>query len=175
MSPGQYNFGESRELFRIMEAEVGKALLKKELTVGLGESCTGGLVGHLITQVAGSSDYFRGGIIAYSNQAKMRLLGVASETLEHHGAVSEETAIEMARGARAALKADLGISVTGVAGPGGGTPEKPVGLTWIGFSSTEDEFAERFVWEGTREENKSASAQAALTVLLGQITGPIDG
>lgn len=157
-----------------MQVEVGKALLNKGITLAVGESCTGGLVGHLITQVPGSSDYFRGGIIAYSNQAKMRLLQVAAETLDQYGAVSRETAIEMARGARSALAADVGLSVTGIAGPGGGTPEKPVGLTWIGFSSAEEELAERFVWKSTRSENKAASANAALSVLLRQLATSSD-
>lgn len=154
-----------------MEAEVGKALLRRGLTLALGESCTGGLVGHRITQVAGSSDYFLGGIIAYSNAAKMRLLQVQPETLDVHGAVSRETAIEMARGARIALGADVGLSVTGIAGPGGGTPDKPVGLTWVGFSNAEVELAERFVWDDTRQQNKSASAHAALSLLLDQLGG----
>src|SRR3989304_4718180 len=110
-----------------LEEVVGKLLTERKMTLALGESCTGGLVAHRLTNVPGSSSYVLGGIIAYSNEAKERLLGVRHETLEEHGAVSAETAIEMARGARATLGADVGLSVTGIAGPGGGAPGKPAG------------------------------------------------
>ena len=111
-----------------LEVIVGQLLLQHKLTVALAESCTGGLVGHRITDVPGSSAYLLGGIVAYSYDAKELLLGVKHNTLYDHGAVSAETAVEMARGARRALGADIGISVTGIAGPGGGLPGKPVGL-----------------------------------------------
>jgi PncC family amidohydrolase len=148
-----------------LEAVVGILLMERELTVALGESCTGGLVVHRLTNVPGSSSYVLGGIVAYSNEAKERLLGVRHETLEEHGAVSGETAIEMARGARAALGADVGLGVTGIAGPGGGTLEKPVGLVYVALSAVDAERVERFMWKEDRVKNKALSAEAALVML----------
>lgn len=148
-----------------LEEVVGKLLIKKRLTVGLGESCTGGLLGHRLTNVAGSSEYFLGGIVAYSYDAKERLLGVIHNTLYEYGAVSPETALEMARGARKLLSADIGISVTGIAGPGGGMPGKPVGLVYIALSARDRDRVERFVWDQDREGNKRLSADAALSML----------
>jgi nicotinamide-nucleotide amidase len=113
----------SREALEVM---IGQLLQKHRLTLATAESCTGGLIGHRLTDVPGSSDYFLGGIIAYSNEIKERLLGVQLETLQAHGAVSAETAIEMARASRV-LGADVAVSVTGIAGPGGGTADKPSG------------------------------------------------
>jgi PncC family amidohydrolase len=149
-----------------LEIEVGSALRQKGWTLALGESCTGGLVAHRITEVAGSSEYFLGGVVAYSNPVKHGLLQVPEQTLERHGAVSEETARQMARGARAVLRADVGLSVTGIAGPGGGTTEKPVGLTVLAVSTPAGEWIERHVWNGDRQANKQASAEAALRLLL---------
>jgi PncC family amidohydrolase len=149
-----------------LEALVGKTLQGHKLTLAVGESCTGGLVGHTITNMPGSSEYFLGGIIAYSYEAKERLLSVSHQTLYEHGAVSKETAVEMARGARIALGADIGLSVTGISGPGGGTPEKAVGLTWVAVSSRQGEQAEQHQWDGDRESNKLQSAEAALSLLL---------
>jgi nicotinamide-nucleotide amidase len=148
-----------------IERRVGEKLLRHRYTLSLGESCTGGLIGHRLTDVPGSSEYFLGGIIAYSYEAKERLLGVRHDTLYQHGAVSEETAQEMARGARHALGADIGLAVTGIAGPGGGLPGKPVGLTWIALSSRDLETARQFVWRGDREANKQESSEAALGML----------
>lgn len=150
----------------LLEVEVGEALRRLRWTLATAESCTGGLVGHLITQVAGSSDYFRGGVVAYANEGKHRVLGVRADTLEQHGAVSRETALEMARGARTLLEADIAVSVTGIAGPGGGSPDKPVGTTWIAVSCRNAETAEHFVWQGDRQAVKAQSAQAALRLLL---------
>ncbi len=149
-----------------LEVQVGSALRQKGWTLALGESCTGGLVAHRITEVAGSSEYFLGGVVAYSNPVKHGLLQVPEQTLERHGAVSEETARQMARGARAVLRADVGLSVTGIAGPGGGTTEKPVGLTVLAVSTPAGEWIERHVWTGDRHANKQASAEAALRLLL---------
>ena len=149
-----------------LEVRVGQALRARRLTLALAESCTGGLIGHRLTNVAGSSDYFLGGIVAYAYEAKERLLGVHHETLYQHGAVSRETAIEMARGARVALGADVGVSVTGIAGPAGGLPDKPVGLTWVAVSTRDGERAEQFLWKGDRLANKEQSAEAALLLLL---------
>ena len=154
-----------------LEALVGKTLQARKWTLAVGESCTGGLVGHTITNVPGSSDYFLGGIIAYSYEAKERLLGVSHQTLYEHGAVSKETAVEMARGARSALGADIGLSVTGILGPGGGTPEKAVGLTWVAVSSRRGERAEQHQWDGDRESNKLQSVEATLSLLLKVVQG----
>ena len=115
-----------------LEAQIGEILQQRGLKLALAESCTGGLVGNRITDVAGSSEYFMGGVISYAYQAKVDLLGVSWETLNSRGAVSQEVVIEMARGARTALKADIAVSISGVAGPAGGSAEKPVGATWIG-------------------------------------------
>jgi PncC family amidohydrolase len=144
---------------------VGHLLLKGKLTLATAESCTGGLIGHRLTEVPGSSEYFLGGIIAYSNVIKERLLGVKPETLERHGAVSAETAGEMARGARRVLGADVAVSVTGIAGPGGGTIDKPNGLTYIALATATYERVECFVWDKDRTGNKWASSQAALQML----------
>ncbi len=149
-----------------LEVRIGQALRRRGWTLSLAESCTGGLVSHRVTNVAGSSDYYRGGIVSYANQAKVGLLGVRPETLAAHGAVSRETALEMAAGARQALAADVGLSVTGIAGPGGGSPDKPVGLTWIAVNTPEGQTAERQVWSGDRESVKCQSAEAALVLLL---------
>ena len=148
------------------EIKIGKLLTAKKLTLALAESCTGGLVGHRLTEVPGSSTYFLGGIVAYAYDAKERLLGVTHDTLYRHGAVSAKAALEMARGARHALGADLGLSVTGIAGPTGGTPDKPVGLTYVALSARRDERWAQHVWEGDRSENKALSAEAALDLLL---------
>lgn len=148
------------------EARVRAVLTEMGKTLATAESCTGGLLGDRITGVAGSSAYYLGGVIAYANDVKENLLGVSKETMIAHGAVSEETALEMARGARKALQADYGLSVTGIAGPGGGSPEKPVGLTWVAVSGPEGDRAERFVYPGDREENKHAAVDSVLELLL---------
>lgn len=144
---------------------VGELLRARQLTLATAESCTGGLVGHRLTDVPGSSDYYVGGVISYANRVKQQLLGVQPETLVHHGAVSQACALEMARGVRHLLQADIGLSVTGIAGPTGGTPEKPVGLVYIALAATDQELCRRFVWDGDRAENKARSAQAALELL----------
>jgi PncC family amidohydrolase len=149
-----------------LEIRVGEALQKKGWKLAVAESCTGGLLGHRITSVPGSSDYFLGGIIAYSNIAKGRLLDVRSSTLANHGAVSRETSLEMARGVCRAMGADVSVSVTGIAGPSGGTTEKPVGLAWIAACSPQGEWSERYIWSGDRAQNKEHSATAALALVL---------
>ena len=148
------------------EAKVGSALNRRGWTLALGESCTGGLIAHRITEIPGSSEYFLGGVVAYSNPIKESLLNVQPETLEAMGAVSEETAREMARGAREVMRAAVGVSVTGIAGPGGATEGKPVGLTFISVITPDGEWVERHVFEGDRHANKQASAEAALKLLL---------
>jgi PncC family amidohydrolase len=121
--------------------------------------------------VPGSSEYFRGGIVAYAYEAKVALLDVSWDTLRTYGAVSKETVIEMARGARVAVGADIAISVSGIAGPGGGLPGKPVGTTWIGLSTTAGDWARKFVWDGDRLQNKALSANAALELLKDYLEG----
>ena len=148
------------------EITVGRLLLKRHLTLATAESCTGGLIGHRLTNVPGSSDYFLGGIIAYANEVKERVLSVSQQTLETHGAVSAETAIEMARGARRILDTDVAVSATGIAGPGGGTLDKPVGLVYIALAAPDFERVERFVWNQDREGNKWESSEAALRLVL---------
>lgn len=135
------------------------------MSLSLAESCTGGLVGDHITDIPGSSDYFRGGVMAYSDQVKQDLLGVHAETLLHFGAVSALCAAEMAQGVRRLLKTDLSVSVTGIAGPAGGSVEKPVGLTYFHLSAPDAEIGRREVWAGDRRANKEESALAALQML----------
>jgi len=149
-----------------LESIVGELVRSQELTLSVAESCTGGLLGHRLTNAPGSSDYFIGGVVAYSYEAKERVLGVRHNTLYDHGAVSEQTALEMARGARRLFGTDLALSVTGIAGPGGGMPDKPVGLVYIAISTWDQVACHQFLWEGDREENKADSAQAALELLV---------
>ncbi len=149
-----------------LEVKLGELLRQRGWRLAVAESCTGGLVGHRITNVAGASTYYMGSITAYAYEAKVRLLGVHWETLEQYGAVSRETVLEMARGVRLALAADIGVAVSGIAGPGGGTPGKPVGLTCIGLSSPLHELDWSFVWSGDRLQNKEQSAEAVLRVLV---------
>lgn len=156
-----------------LELQIGGLLRERALKLAIAESCTGGLIGDRITNVAGSSEYFLGGVVAYAYEAKVVLLGVSWETLNAKGAVSQETALEMARGARRVLTSDIAVSVTGIAGPGGGTPEKPVGTTWIGLASKEGEWAKRFQFAGDRQQNKISSANAALQMLLDYLEGSL--
>jgi len=153
-----------------LAAAVGEVLRARRWKLALAESCTGGLVGHLVTNVAGSSGYFVGGVIAYSNEAKEQLLGVPRDTLARHGAVSEPAAREMAHGARRLLGADVALSVTGIAGPGGGSPDKPVGLVYVALDVADRQECRRFVWGGDREQNKAHSARAALEMLRDYLT-----
>ncbi len=149
-----------------LEEKVGALLRARGLTLATAESCTGGLLGHMITNVPGSSDYFLGGVVAYSNAAKERLLGVRAETLAKEGAVSAAVALEMARGARRLFDSDLALATTGIAGPGGGTEEKPVGLVYIALVAPTRELCERHIWQGERVENKRRTAERALKLLL---------
>lgn len=150
-----------------LEARVGELMMARNWTLGTAESCTGGLVMHRLTNVAGSSAYVLGGVVAYSNQVKQSQLQVRQGTLMAYGAVSEQVAEEMATGLRALLHVDVAISITGIAGPGGGTAEKPVGLTYIGVAGPNDVLVVRqHVWNGDREAVKAASAEAALALVL---------
>ena len=154
-----------------LEETVGTLLRERGLTVATAESCTGGLVAHRLTNVPGSSAYVRGGVVAYANDAKQRLLGVASTTLASHGAVSEEAAAEMAAGARQSLGADIAVSTTGIAGPDGGTPEKPVGTVCLGLSSADETLAARYQFWGTRDWVKLLASQVALEWIRRHILG----
>ena len=149
-----------------IEARIGPLLRTRRFKLAVAESCTGGLVANRITDVAGSSDYFNGGVVSYAYEAKAGILGVSWDTLNAHGAVSAETVLEMARGARRVLNADLAVAISGIAGPGGGSPEKPVGTTYIGLSAPDGEWAYNRQFGGDRRANKESSAQAALEVLL---------
>jgi PncC family amidohydrolase len=140
-------------------------LRAQDLTVGLAESSTGGLVGHRITQISGSSDYFVGSIVPYARQVQVRLAGVSEATLAEHGVVGGPVAREMARGAREQLRADVGVSVTGIASPHTGRSRKPIGLTYIALSAADLEACERYVFHGDRAANKWASSEAALDLL----------
>jgi nicotinamide-nucleotide amidase len=145
-----------------MEEVVGSLLLARQQTLALAESCTGGYISHRITRVAGSSAYYYGGAVTYSDEAKVLFLGVRQETLDQHGAVSRETALEMSRGVRERTRASLGLSVTGIAGPAGGSPGKPVGTVWISVANEYTHEARRFLFHGDREQIILASSQAAL-------------
>jgi PncC family amidohydrolase len=153
--------------------QVGNLLHERGLKLVLAESCTGGLLGSRVTDVPGSSEYFLGGVIAYAYEAKADVLGVSWNTLNTKGAVSRETVLEMARGARNVLKGDIALSVSGIAGPGGGTPEKPVGTTWIGLVADDGERAVLFQFSADREGNKVLAVDAALTLLLEYLQGKI--
>ncbi|GAB1469734.1 hypothetical protein MASR2M66_06110 [Chloroflexota bacterium] len=154
-----------------LENQLHAILTSRRLTLAAAESCTGGLVASRITDVAGSSLYFMGGIVAYSYEAKASLLGVSWDTLNGKGAVSRETVIEMAQGARKVFDVDIAVSVSGIAGPGGGTPDKPVGTVWIGLSASSRDEARHFAWEGDRIHNKHLSSEAALQFILDYLEG----
>ena len=157
----------------MLEEILRESMRARGLTLATAESCTGGLVSDRITNVSGSSEYFPGGVVAYSYEAKASLLGVSWDTLNAHGAVSEETVLEMARGARKLFNADIGISVSGIAGPTGGLPEKPVGTTWFGLSANSGEWARHFIWDGDRKQNKHHSSEAALQFVLDYLEGKL--
>ena len=147
-----------------LEDVVGGLLDAGRLTLATAESCTGGLIGHRLTNVAGSSAYYPGGVVAYDNTVKVGLLSVAEPVLAAHGAVGEETARAMAEGVRARLGADLGLATTGIAGPGGGTPKKPVGLAYLALATDSGTQVRRVMFPWDRVGNKEAIAQAALTM-----------
>ncbi|MBV6464798.1 MAG: Nicotinamide-nucleotide amidohydrolase PncC [Anaerolineales bacterium] len=149
-----------------LESLLGQLLRERGWKLATAESCTGGLIADRITDTPGSSEYFLGGFVSYAYEAKVASLGVSWDTLQRYGAVSRETVLEMARGARNALGADVAISVSGIAGPGGGLPQKPVGTTWIGLVTPEGEQAEVFYWKGDRRENKVLSAEQAIKMAI---------
>jgi PncC family amidohydrolase len=150
-----------------LEQQVGERLRAHSWTISTAESCTGGLILHRLTNISGSSDYVLGGVVSYSNAIKEAILGVSRSTLIEFGAVSEQTARAMVTNVRAMFGSDIALSVTGIAGPGGGTAEKPVGLTYIGLAGPNGLVKiQRYVWEFDREGNKNASAEAALQMVL---------
>jgi PncC family amidohydrolase len=151
-------------------AQIAALLTQRKWSIGTAESCTGGLIGDVLTNRAGSSAYFMGGVLSYSNDIKHRMLGVQSETLNTVGAVSEQCALEMARGVRKSLGVNVGISATGIAGPDGGTPDKPVGLVYVGLSTPEVEIVTRNLWPHDRIGNKQATADEALRMLMAHLS-----
>ncbi len=159
---GDFIFGVDQDL---IESKVGHMLQEAGLTLATAESCTGGLIGDQLTNISGSSAYFKGGVIAYCNEVKRELLAVEEEALVQYGAVSEPVAIQMARGVRQRLHSDIGVSATGIMGPTGGTPDKPIGLVWIGYSDAHRDFAERILIHKERRVNKRYTAIAALRIL----------
>ena len=148
-----------------IEEEIGSLLVAQRLTLVTAESCTAGLLAHRITNVPGSSAYYLGGYVAYANEVKEAQLGVRHETLIAHGAVSEQTALEMARGARQRIGGDIAVSVTGIAGPEGGSAEKPVGLVYCGLASRNGYYSKSFKFLGSRDLIKRKSALASLNML----------
>jgi len=148
-----------------IEYEIGELLRQRGLTLGAVESATGGLISHLITNVPGSSDYFKGSVTAYANETKINVIGVKVETLKKYGSVSPQVAEEMAAGGRKALAVDICVADTGIAGPGGATPGKAVGLFYIGLAHKGGAFSRQHEFHGTREQNKKSAAEAALSWL----------
>lgn len=156
---GAYVFGVDNET---LEVVTGRLLRSKRLTLAIAESCTGGLIGHRITNVSGSSDYLERGLVVYSNRSKMELLNVPQELLENYGAVSQEVAEWMAKGIRTASRTDIGLGITGIAGPTGGTERKPVGTVFISISTSKATVGKRFKFSGTREEIKLVASETAI-------------
>lgn len=154
-----------------LEEETAVLLREAGLTVAVAESATGGLVANLITDIPGSSDYFKGSVVSYADEVKERILGVKQETLSKYGAVSRQVGGEMAEGVRRLMNADIGLSTTGIAGPSGATPGKPVGLFYIGLSSAKKTRVEKHTFRGDRLENKQAAAEATLTMLKDYLSG----
>jgi len=162
---------ELRPLVELCQA-IQALMTARGLTLATAESCTGGLIGHLLTEVSGSSDYYVGGLISYSNELKEAELGVEAETLARHGAVSAQTCVAMADGARRRYRASMAVAVTGIAGPSGGSEAKPVGLTYVGLADETGHEVRRHVWDSDRHGNKTLSAQAALELVLERLAAP---
>lgn len=165
---------------KALEERIGTLLMQRGLKLAAAESCTGGLIGHMITNTPGSSDYYLGSVTAYSYAAKRLLLKVNSDNLLKFGAVSREIALEMAVGVRHAFASEeipfnevVGLSATGIAGPGGGMPGKPVGLVWIGLSTVDGDWAWKYIWDSDRVGNKILSARKALDILNGYLLGDL--
>jgi len=150
--------------------QIKNNLIEKSLTLAVAESCTGGLLSHTLTGISGSSLYFLGGMIVYSNQIKIENLGVREQTILLHGAVSQQTAQEMAENIRIKFHADIGLSTTGIAGPTGGSPTKPVGLVWLGISTIEKTKVFNCHFIGTREQVQDRSVRKILSILINHLT-----
>ena len=148
-----------------LEQEVGNLLRQKRLTLGIVESATGGLISYLITNIPGSSDYYRGSVTAYSNEVKIKVVGVKEDTINKYGAVSYQVAKEMAQGGRKILAVDICLADTGIAGPSGATPGKPLGLFYIGLSHQAGTYSQKHYFQGNREQNKRQAAEVALSWL----------
>lgn len=146
--------------------KISLSLKKQKLTIATAESCTGGLIANILTNLSGSSDYFDRGFVTYGNKAKMEMLDVSEELLNKYGAVSSQVASEMAEGARKNANVDIGVATTGIAGPTGGTKDKPVGLVYIAISNTQKTEAKKFNFKGNRMQNKESTCTAALEMLL---------
>jgi len=149
----------------VIEDLVGRLLNQKGLTIALAESCTGGLIAVRLTNLPGSSTYFKGGVVAYSNELKNKFLGVPVNILESFGAVSSETAVAMAAGIRSRAASDIGLSVTGIAGPGGNTPDKPLGLVYIALSAASGAFCGQYIFPGNRTGVRQGTANVALNTV----------
>ncbi|MBC8285018.1 MAG: nicotinamide-nucleotide amidohydrolase family protein, partial [Nitrospinae bacterium] len=165
---GQYVYGRNDES---LEEKIGQLLTEKSMTLATAESCTGGLIGHRLTQVSGSSLYFKEGFVVYSNDAKISRLGVAQQILNNYGAVSEQVARSMAEGVCRATGASIGVAVTGIAGPTGGSDEKPVGLTYIAVSDVNGTWCGKFIYTHDRIKNKERAAQTALNLVRLRLLG----
>ncbi|MBF7083044.1 competence/damage-inducible protein A [Desulfallas sp. Bu1-1] len=163
-----YIFGRDNE---VLEEVVGRLLVERGMTVSLAESCTGGQVMKRLSDIAGSSRYLLGGVVAYSNEVKISLLGVPRETINRYGAVSEQTARSMAEGVRKLTGSSLGIGITGIAGPDGGTPEKPVGLVYIALADKDNVFCRGYRFPGQRRGVRSGAANASLNMLRRYVLG----
>lgn len=149
-----------------LEEEIGKRLIERKMTVSTAESCTGGGIAARLTSVPGSSEYVKGGIVAYSNEVKVNLLDVSMETLHQVGAVSRETVIQMAKGAMKRLKTDCAIATSGIAGPGGGTPEKPIGTIWMAVAYKNEISTRKLEGDQGRRQNVERTIEEALKLLL---------
>jgi len=154
-----------------LEQEIGELLRRKGLTLGVVESATGGLISHRLTDVPGSSDYYQGSVTAYRNETKIKVVGVSRQTIEKYGAVSPQVAEAMALGGRRVLGVDICLADTGIAGPAGATPGKPVGLFYIGLAHKGGAFSRRHEFHGDREQNKESAAEAALSWLREYLSG----
>jgi PncC family amidohydrolase len=158
-----------------LAARLQQVALARGITVATAESCTGGLVGHAITMVAGSSGYYRGGVVGYADEVKVAVLFVPAAAIERHGAVSAQVAVAMAEGVRRLVGCDYGVAVTGVAGPDGGSDAKPVGLTYVAAAGPDGHEVRRHSWDGDRTGNKERSAGAALQLLCEVLTADAAG
>jgi len=154
-----------------LEKKVGKILLEKSLTLGLAESCTGGLVAARITSVPGSSAYFMAGFVTYSNRAKTRFLSIPEKIIKRHGAVSSVVAGRMAKGVLSAAEVDIGLSITGIAGPTGGSPEKPVGTVFMALATRKHVLIQKFLFSGSRSAIRRQASNEALKMLLVHLEG----